>query len=119
MASTGGTIPLRASDRGVMMVVIGFVLNLSSKAHAHEEKLASSSMTWAMENLYLEERVLILLPRDNARKELSVATSIRLKTMGLETRPCLQGLALTSSGRESVEGELNAGNRIGFHCGEE
>lgn len=109
MVSIGGTIPLKASDRGEMMVAIGFVSNSLSKAHAHGGKHASSSMTWAMENLYLKERVLISLPKDSARKELTVATDIHLKTMELETRPYLQGLASTSSGRESAEGDLNAG----------
>lgn len=117
-ASTGGTTPLRASDRGVMMVAKGFVLNLSSKARAHAGKLASSSMTWAMENLFLKECALILLPRDNVRKELIVATSILSKTMGLETRPYLQALALTFSGRDGVKGDLNAGNMVGFDYGE-
>lgn len=96
------------------MVAKGFVLNLSSKVRAHAGKLVSSSMTWAMENLYQKERALILLLRDNAIKELIVATSILLKIMGLQTRPCLQALALIFSGRDSVKGALNAGSMIGF-----
>jgi len=114
MANTGGTIPLRASGRGVMMVAKGFVLNLSSKVRAHAGKLVSSSMTWAMDSLYPRECALILSPRDNARKEMIVATSIPSKKMGLETRPYLQALALTFSGRDSVKGDLNAGNMVGF-----
>lgn len=118
MASTGGTTPIRVSDRSVM-VATGFVLSLSSKALARAEKPANSSMTWAMENLYLKELALILLLRDSARKELIVATSIPLKIMELQTRPYLQALALTFSGRDSVKGDLNAGNTIGFNYGEE
>lgn len=113
MASIGGMIlELRESDRGVTMVAKEFVLNLSSKARALVEKPASSSMTWGMDNLYQKECASTSLPRENARKEMIVATNILLKTTGLQMSPYLQALALTSSGRDSVKGELIAGNNI-------